>query len=104
MTFDRPATHTVNGLIRAALDADPDAPFLDFSGEMYSYGRVAAETDRLARGLHALGVSRGDRVVTVLDNGPDAVIASLRRKLEDLAPAIETVRGYGYTYRAVSDL
>jgi crotonobetaine/carnitine-CoA ligase len=75
MTFLHPATHTVNGLIRAAVDTDPDAPFLDFSGDTYSYGRIDAETDRLARGLHALGVSPGDRVVTVLDNGPDAVIA-----------------------------
>jgi crotonobetaine/carnitine-CoA ligase len=75
MIFDRPATHTVNGLIRTAVEAHPDAPFLDFSGDTYSYGRVDGETQRLARGLHALGVSRGDRVVTVLDNGPDAVIA-----------------------------
>jgi crotonobetaine/carnitine-CoA ligase len=75
MVFDRPAVHTVNGLIRAAVEADPDAPFLDFSGQLYSYGRLDAEVTRLARGLHALGVGHGDRVVTVLDNGPDAVIA-----------------------------
>ena len=75
MTFDHPATHTVNGLIASAVEAHPDAPFLDFSGDTYSYGRIDNETQRLARGLHELGVSRGDRVVTVLDNGPDAVVA-----------------------------
>jgi crotonobetaine/carnitine-CoA ligase len=75
MTFDRPATDTVNGIIRAAVAESPDAPFLDFSGDLYTYGRLDAEVDRLARGLHSLGVRPGDRVVTVLDNGPDAVIA-----------------------------
>jgi crotonobetaine/carnitine-CoA ligase len=73
--FHQPATGTVNGLIAAAVADEPDAPFLDFSGDLYSYGRLDAEVTRLARGLHALGVERGDRVVTVLDNGPDAVIA-----------------------------
>src|SRR5205823_1008258 len=74
MTFDRPALDSVNGVFRGAVEAEPDSPFLDFSGVTYSYGRLDAEVDRLARGLHALGVRPGDRVVTVLDNGPDAVI------------------------------
>jgi DNA-binding response OmpR family regulator len=33
-------------------------------------------------------------------NVVDAVVASLRRKLGDQAGAIETVRGFGYTYHA----
>jgi carnitine-CoA ligase len=77
MSFDHPAGQTVNETFRAAAAAGPDALFLDFSGERYSYGRLDEEVARLARGLHALGVERGDRVVTLLDNGPDAVISWL---------------------------
>ncbi len=58
---------------------------------------VAVSRDELILNVWGLRFDAGSNVV-------DAVIASLRRKLEDLAPAIETVRGYGYTYRAVSDL
>lgn len=75
MTFEHPATDTVNDLIAAAVAEAPDDPFLDFSGDLYSYGRLDLEVQRLARGLHSLGVRQGDRIVTVLDNGPDAVIA-----------------------------
>ncbi len=58
---------------------------------------AAVSRDELILNVWGLRFDAGSNVV-------DAVIASLRRKLEDLAPAIETVRGYGYKYRAVSDL
>jgi hypothetical protein len=58
---------------------------------------AAVSRDELILNVWGLRFDAGSNVV-------DAVIASLRRKLEDLAPAIETVRGYGYIYRAVSDV
>jgi hypothetical protein len=56
---------------------------------------TAVSRSELIHNVWGLRFDAGSNVV-------DAVIASLRRKLEDLAPAIETVRGYGYSYRAVS--
>jgi carnitine-CoA ligase len=66
---------TINATFRAAVAGAPDRLYLEFSGDAYSYARMDRELGRFARGLHALGVRRGDRVVGLLDNGPDAVIA-----------------------------
>ena len=48
--------------------------------------------DRLIQDLWGRRVDPGSNVV-------DTVVASLRRKLADRSEAIETVRGFGYTYR-----
>ena len=66
---------TINATFAAAVAARPDALYLDFDGDRYSYARTEAEVVRFARGLHALGIARGDRVASVLDNGPAAIIA-----------------------------
>ncbi len=68
---------TVNATLRGAVAAHGEQMFLDFSGTAFTYAELGGEVDRLARGLHRLGIGPGDRVVTVLDNGPDAVIAWL---------------------------
>jgi crotonobetaine/carnitine-CoA ligase len=65
---------TINATFAAAVRDAPDALYLDFSGDRYSYARLAGEVERVARGLHALGIVRGDRVVGLMDSGPDAVI------------------------------
>ena len=65
---------TVNDIFADAVKNHHDEPFLDFSGERLTYGETEAGVQRIARGLHALGVGRGDHVVTMLDNGPDAVL------------------------------
>jgi crotonobetaine/carnitine-CoA ligase len=66
---------TINATFRDAVEADPDRLYLDFSGDSYTYRRMAKEVERFARGLHALGLQCGDRVVALLENSPDAVIA-----------------------------
>jgi hypothetical protein len=53
---------------------------------------VAVSRDDLIANVWRLKYDAGSNVV-------DAVVASLRRKLAEFAPAIETVRGYGYVYR-----
>ncbi len=63
----------VDALSRAA-QAWPDEVFLDFEGEEISYRTLDQETTRLAHGLRELGVSRGDVVASLLDNGPNAVL------------------------------
>jgi acetoacetyl-CoA synthetase len=47
------------------------------SGARYTYAQLAAEVARVAAGLRDLGVRRGDRVVGLVPNIPEAVIALL---------------------------
>ena len=49
--------------------------FLDFSGDLYTYGAIDTESTRLAHGLIDLGVRKGDTVATILDNNLHAVLA-----------------------------
>jgi len=51
------------------------APLLDFMGRKYSYDEVARGVARVARGLQALGIGKGDRVGLFLPNVPHYVAA-----------------------------
>jgi carnitine-CoA ligase len=69
----RPQTTVLEALARR-LDADPDGPYLDFEGVEYSARRMDAESNRLAHALAHLGVEKGDRVATLLENSPAQVV------------------------------
>jgi acetoacetyl-CoA synthetase len=61
---------------------DPDRPAIIFDSERsragaLTYAQLAAEVARVARGLRALGVGRGDRVAALLPNVPEAIIGLL---------------------------
>jgi acetoacetyl-CoA synthetase len=61
---------------------DPDRTAIIFSAERrqagsLTYGELAAQVARVARGLRSLGVGRGDRVAALLPNVPEAVIGLL---------------------------
>ena len=74
------ARHDMHTVVRAFDDAVsrvPDAPFLDFTGDSFTYQEFEREVNRVAHGLREAGVSKGDTVTTVLDNGPDGVIVWL---------------------------
>jgi long-chain acyl-CoA synthetase len=52
----------------------PDRPALvDPDGRVLTYGELAAEADRIGRGLQNLGLRPGDSVATLLPNGADMV-------------------------------
>src|ERR1700754_128436 len=53
----------------------PDATAFIFHEDVWSDGRLAAEADRLARGLAARGVGPGDRVVLHMVNRPEMLVA-----------------------------
>ena len=61
---------------------DPDRTAIIFDSERaragsLSYGQLAHQVARVARGLAGLGVGRGDRVAALLPNVPEAVIGLL---------------------------
>jgi carnitine-CoA ligase len=70
----RPQTTVLEALSRR-LDADPDGPYLDFEGVEYSARRMDAESNRLAHALARIGVGKGDRVATLLENSPAQVVS-----------------------------
>ena len=54
--------------LRAAAAEVPDQPFIRMASGEWSYGWLDAESDRVAAGLHALGVRQGDNVSLLLPN------------------------------------
>lgn len=53
----------------------PSAPAIDFLGRKYSYAELSSGVNRVACGLAALGVGKGDRVGLFLPNTPHYVAA-----------------------------
>jgi long-chain acyl-CoA synthetase len=66
---------TVLDLWEGAAQAHPRRPALDFLGRSSTYAEVAEEVNRVAAGLHALGVGPGDNVALVMPNCPQGIIA-----------------------------
>lgn len=52
-----------------------DAPLLDFLGRKYSYSETLSGVRRVAKGLQAMGVKRGERVGLFLPNVPHYIAA-----------------------------
>lgn len=51
----------------------PDQVAITYQGRHMTFGEVEARINRLANGLLALGLQRGDRVAALLDNSPRAI-------------------------------
>ena len=64
---------TVPAALMRSAQKTPEAIFLRFGEDFYSYGDVENHATRIAWGLREEGVKRGDTVATLLDNGPDAI-------------------------------
>jgi fatty-acyl-CoA synthase len=73
----KPESRTVPDLIEELARRLPDREALVGSGQRYSYRELRGEVRRIARGLHALGVRRGDKVAILMGNRPEWVIADL---------------------------
>ena len=66
---------TLADLLAAGNDEEP--AIVTVGGAALTYGRLRAETARLAKRLRALGMGPGDRVAIVLGNGPEMAVAFL---------------------------
>lgn len=87
-----------------AVSAYPDKTVLDFSGETYSYKQLDILTTRFAHELAALGVTSGDRVVSMLDNNIDAIITWLAvNKLCAVSVPLNTALRGGFLRHQVGD-
>ena len=80
--FQGATLNYARNMLRTA-QADPDRPAIiafgerETAGRTMTYGQLQAEVARVAKGLRALGVERGDRVAGLVPNIPQAVIALL---------------------------
>jgi carnitine-CoA ligase len=66
---------TVVDLLHARLESDPDGPYLDVTGTPATAAEVADVAGRLAGALIALAVAPGDRVATLIENSPEAMVS-----------------------------
>lgn len=69
-----PATSVCDNLAVSARRY-PDKTALVFFGRCVSYRELAADVERLAAYLHGLGVRAGDRVIVLMQNSPQLVVA-----------------------------
>jgi len=92
-------TITLPELLEQTAAKSPDATALIYFGTAISYRQLQEQVDRLAAGLQALGVAKGDRVALMMPNCPQFVISyfgALR------AGAIVTATSSMYTAREVA--
>jgi carnitine-CoA ligase len=66
---------TVVELLDRRLERDPHGEYLDVGGTKVTAADVAATANRLANAYGALGVRRGDRVATLIENSAEAMLA-----------------------------
>jgi hypothetical protein len=71
------ANETMPGWLAARAAQAPDAVALSGPGGELRYGALHAQAERLAAGLHALGLGRGDVVTVQLPNVPEVLVAYL---------------------------
>ena len=62
-------------MVTESATAHPDAFMVDFLGRKFTYGDMFAQIRRIACGLQAMGVGKGDRVGLYLPNTPHYVAA-----------------------------
>ena len=60
-------------LVKLAFRASPNSEFIIFQDQRLTRGQVLARVETLAAGLQALGIQKGDRVVTLLPACPEAI-------------------------------
>ena len=71
-----PRARTVPALLGELAERHPDIEFVVGAGRRLRYPEFRDEVRRFARGLHALGVRRGDKVAILMGNRPEWLIAN----------------------------
>jgi carnitine-CoA ligase len=66
--------HTVAELLLDRCESAPSSPYLDVVGSAYTAAEVADAAGRIAALLGAIGMAQGDRVASVVENSPEAML------------------------------
>jgi crotonobetaine/carnitine-CoA ligase len=66
---------TLQDLIERRVERDAGSEYLDVGGTKLSVGDVYSAANRVANALGSLGISPGDRVATLVQNCPEAVLS-----------------------------
>lgn len=61
--------------LASRLSTEPDSPYLDFEGVARTAREMDLESNRMAHALADLGVGKGDRVATLLENSVEQVVS-----------------------------
>ncbi|MDH6293053.1 AMP-binding protein [Rhodococcus opacus] len=75
MKIDDPSVRTLPALLARNAEAAPDRLFLIHQNGELTRRQVWEKAQRVASGLLALGLEKGDRVAIMLDNGPELISA-----------------------------
>ncbi|MDG2004728.1 MAG: AMP-binding protein [Novosphingobium sp.] len=70
---DRPSETLLDSLTRFGREKR-DEVFVDFEGELLTFGDLDERSLRVANGLRAAGVTRGDTVAMLMDNSLEAIV------------------------------
>ena len=62
-------------LLDETASKNPTSPCTNFFGRRLTYQQIKERSDRFASSLHSLGIRKGDRVVLLLPNSPQFLIA-----------------------------
>ena len=63
----------LNTLLARHATYRPDHPALVFEGSRLSWSDLDRRVDRLINALHDMGLRKGDRIATMLDNGIEVI-------------------------------
>jgi carnitine-CoA ligase len=66
---------TLTSLLRQRVEDDPHGPYLDVCGTALTAATTYEQACRIANGLRDMGVQPGDRVATLVENSPEALVA-----------------------------
>ena len=72
-----PVSRTLPALLDELAGGHPEREAVVGAGRRYTYALLREETRAVAKGLHALGVRKGDKVAILMGNTPEWVVAEL---------------------------
>ena len=72
-----PASRTIPGLLEELATRFPAREALVGGGRRYTYATLRDDVRAFAKGLHALGIRKGDMVAILMGNKPEWIIADL---------------------------
>ena len=74
-TWSRTQQSTIPSLLHRRVENDPDGEYLDVTGTKLTAARVVTTAGHIGGALTALGTAQHDRVATLIENSPAALLA-----------------------------